>query len=70
MPSWFNIPNWITTVWIYFLRYTWHSCTLLTSNSPSENIDFDYAGTDTFAGSCPITPDSPTAWSSVAVKRS
>ena len=25
---------------------------------------------DTFAWTCPITPDSPTVWSSVAVKRS
>ena len=69
MPSGFNIPSGITTAGFSPFYQTWYNCTLLKADGYTENIDFDYASTDTFGGTCPITPDSPTAGSSVAVNR-
>jgi len=69
MPSGFNLPTGITSVGNYFLYFCWYNCTLLNADGYTENIDFDYASSDTFGGSCPITPDSPSASSSVAVNR-
>jgi hypothetical protein len=74
MPSGFNLPSGITTVGIDFLFYCWYDCTLLKADGYTENIDFPdvsrvgYAS-DAFGGTCPISPDSPTAGSSVAVNR-
>jgi hypothetical protein len=69
MPSGFNLPTGIKTAGNYFLDYCWYGCTLLKADGYTENIDFDYASTNTFGGTCPISPDSPTAGSSVAVNR-
>jgi hypothetical protein len=69
MPSGFNIPTGITTVGSNFLSNCWYNCTLLKADGYTENIYFKYAASNTFGGTCPITPDSPTAGSSVAVNR-
>ena len=69
MPSGFNLPTGITSVGNYFLYWCWYNCTLLKADGYTENIDFKYAATDAFGGTCPITPDSPSAGSSVAVNR-
>lgn len=69
MPAGFNIPSGITSVGSNFFNQSWSGCTLLKSDGYTEDIDFDYDATNTFAGTCPITPDSPTAGSSVAVNR-
>jgi hypothetical protein len=74
MPSGFNLPSGITTVGIDFLFYCWYDCTLLKADGYTENIDFpDVSGvgyaSNAFGGTCPISPDSPTAGSSVAVNR-
>ena len=69
MPSGFNLPTGITSVGGNFLAYCWYDCTLLKADGYTENIDFPYSASDAFGGTCPITPDSPTAGSSVAVNR-
>jgi hypothetical protein len=74
MPSGFNLPSGITTVGNYFLADCWYGCTLLKADGYTENIDFpDVSGVGyasyAFGGTCPISPDSPTAGSSVAVNR-
>ena len=69
MPSGFNLPTGITTVGNNFLSTCWYNCTLLKADGYTENIHFGYASTSTFGGTCPITPDSPTAGSNVAVNR-
>jgi len=69
MPSGFNLPTGITSAGRDFLNYCWHNCTLLKADGYTENIDFKYNTYNTFGGTCPITPDSPTAGSSVAVNR-
>ena len=69
MPSGFNLPTGITSVGNNFLNYCWCDCTLLKADGYTENIYFKYAASNAFGGTCPITPDSPTAGSSVAVNR-
>ena len=76
MPSWFNIPQSIKNAEYFFLRMTWFNCTSLTSNSPAEPFNLpnlDNTSTrfadNCFWWSCPITPDTPTPWSSVMVHR-
>jgi hypothetical protein len=69
MPSGFNIPTEITTVGNDFLGYCWYNCTLLKADGYTEDIYFKYAANNAFGGTCPITPDSPKAGSSVAVNR-
>jgi hypothetical protein len=69
MPSGFNLPTDITSVGDDFLYYCWYNCTLLKADGYTEDIYFKYASSNTFGGTCPITPDSPTAGSSVAVNR-
>ena len=69
MPSGFNLPTGITTVGSDFLYRCWYNCTLLNNDGYTEDIYFKYASSNTFGGTCPITPDSPTAGSSVAVNR-
>jgi len=74
MPSGFNLPTGITTVGSFFLSACWYDCALLKADGYTENIDFpDVSGggyaSNTFGGTCPITPDSPKAGSSVAVNR-
>mgnify|MGYP000902874686 CR=1 FL=1 len=69
MPVGFNLPTGITSVGVFFLDNCWYDCTLLKADGYTENIDFDYAASNTFGGTCPITPDSPSAGSSVAVNR-
>ncbi len=69
MPVGFNLPTGITSVGNYFLYDCWYNCKLLNNDGYTEDIYFKYAATDAFGGSCPITPDSPTAGSSVAVNR-
>ena len=69
MPSGFNLPTGITTVGNSFLYRCWYNCSSLKADGYTENIDFPYNSNQTFAGTCPITPDSPTAGSSVAVNR-
>jgi len=69
MPSGFNLPTGITTVGNYFVAQCWYNCKLLNADGYTENIYFKYASIQTFGGTCPITPDSPTAGSSVAVNR-
>ena len=69
MPAGFNLPTGITSVGGYFLVHCWNNCTLLNNDGYTENIDFKYDATNAFGGTCPITPDSPTAGSSVAVNR-
>jgi hypothetical protein len=69
MPVGFNLPTGITSVGGSFLGYCWYNCTSLKADGYTEDIDFDYAATNAFGGTCPITPDSPTAGSSVAVNR-
>jgi len=74
MPSGFNIPTGITSVGSFFLATCWYDCALLKADGYTENIDFpDVSGggyaSNTFGGTCPITPDDPTAGSSVAVNR-
>ena len=69
MPAGFNLPTGITTVGDDFLRYCWYDCKLLKADGYTEDIYFKYAASNAFGGTCPITPDSPTAGSSVAVNR-
>jgi hypothetical protein len=69
MPSGFNLPSEITSVGYWFLDFCWYNCTSLKADGYTENIDFKYAASNAFGGTCPITPDSPTAGSSVAVNR-
>ena len=69
MPSGFNLPTGITSVGSGFLEQCWYNCTLLNADGYTENIYFPYNSTNTFGGTCPITPDIPTAGSSVAVNR-
>jgi hypothetical protein len=69
MPSGFNLPTGITSVGSYFLSYCWYNCKLLNADGYTENIYFKYAASNAFGGTCPITPDSPTAGSRVAVNR-
>ena len=69
MPAGFNLPTGITSVGSAFLGYCWYNCKLLKADGYTEDIYFKYAATDAFGGTCPITPDSPTAGSSVAVNR-
>ena len=69
MPSGFNLPTGITSVGNYFLSYCWYDCALLKADGYTEDIYFPYSSNQTFGGTCPITPDSPTAGSSVAVNR-
>ena len=64
------MPTGITSVGSDFLYSCWYNCTLLKADGYTENIYFKYSASDTFGGSCPITPDSPKAGSSVAVNRS
>jgi hypothetical protein len=64
------LPTGITSVGSYFLSSScWYNCTLLKADGYTEDIYFKYAASDAFGGTCPITPDSPTAGSSVAVNR-
>jgi hypothetical protein len=63
------LPTGITSVGSDFLYYCWYNCTLLKADGYTEDIYFKYAASDAFGGTCPITPDSPTAGSSVAVNR-
>ena len=69
MPVGFNLPTGITTAGSSFLNYCWYNCKLLNADGYTEDIYFKYASYNTFGGTCPITPDSPTAGSSVAVNR-
>ena len=69
MPVGFNLPTGITSVGSNFLYQCWWNCTLLKADGYTEDIYFKYAASDAFGGTCPITPDSPTAGSSVAVNR-
>jgi hypothetical protein len=69
MPTGFNLPSEITSVGGYFLYYCWYDCTLLKADGYTEDIYFKYAASNAFGGTCPITPDSPSAGSSVAVNR-
>ena len=69
MPIGFNIPTGITSVGSEFLDYCWYNCTLLNNDGYTEDIYFKYAAYNAFGGTCPITPNSPTAGSSVAVNR-
>jgi hypothetical protein len=69
MPSGFNLPTGITSVGDNFLNGCWYDCTLLKADGYTENIYFKYAASNAFGGTCPITPDSPSAGSSVAVNR-
>ena len=68
MPSGFNLPTGITAS-PGFLTYCWYDCTLLNADGYTEDIYFKYAAYNAFGGTCPITPDSPKAGSSVAVNR-
>lgn len=75
MPSWFNIPQGFTKVGRNFFNNTWRWCSSLTSDSPAEPINFPNVNWTNYASycfwtTCPITPDSPTPWSSVMIKRS
>jgi len=69
MPSGFNIPTGITSVGRGFLDSCWANCAALKADGYTEDIYFKYAANNAFGGTCPITPDSPTAGSSVAVNR-
>jgi len=69
MPSGFNLPTGITSTGWTFLYACWNNCTLLKADGYTEDIYFKYAATNAFAGTCPITPDSPKEDSSVAVNR-
>jgi hypothetical protein len=69
MPVGFNLPTGITSVGGSFLQYCWYNCKALKADGYTEDIYFKYAADNAFGGSCPITPDSPTAGSSVAVNR-
>ncbi len=69
MPAGFNLPTGITSVGNYFLSTCWYDCTLLNADGYTENRDFPYSASNAFGGTCPITPNSPTAGSSVAVNR-
>jgi hypothetical protein len=69
MPSGFNLPTGITGVGYGFLYYCWYDCASLRADGYTEDIYFKYASIQTFGGTCPITPDSPSAGSSVAVNR-
>ena len=75
IPSWFNIPQGLTSIRNVALYWTWFNCKSLTSDLPAEPLNFpnvswpNYAS-NCFWGSCPISPDTPTPWSSVMVHRS
>jgi len=65
MPAGFNIPS----NWTGDLPLTWYNCTNLKADGYTEDIYFNTTSNNAFGGTCPITPDSPTAGSSVAVNR-
>ena len=75
MPVGFNLPTGITSVGDSFLEGCWYNCTLLKADGYTEDIAFPnvtgtrYYATNAFGGTCPITPNSPTPGSSVAVNR-
>ena len=74
MPAGFNIPQGITRIGNSFLSGAWVGCSSLTSNSPAESLNFPnissyYYWNNCFGWSCPITPDTPTPWSSVMIRR-
>lgn len=69
MPSGFNLPTGIISAGSNFLRECWWDCTSLKADGYTEDIYFKYYATNAFGGTCPITPDSPSAGSSVAVNR-
>jgi len=69
MPSGFNLPSGITSAGSNFLYYCWYDCTLLKADGYTENIYFKYYAESAFGGTCPISPDGPSAGSSVAVNR-
>ena len=74
IPSSFKFPQGITKVKFAFANFTWFNCKLLTSDSPAEplvfpNVRIGIYASNCFWGSCPISPDTPTPWSSVMIKR-
>lgn len=76
MPSEFALPKKIEKNFggFRFLKSTRNDCKNLTSGHPAKPLEFpdikssEYGG-DCFWWSCPITPDTPTPWSSVMIRR-
>ena len=74
IPSWFKFPWGLTKVKFAFANFTWFNCTSLTSDSPAEPLTFPNVKSGIYAmncfwGTCSISPDNPTPWSSVIIKR-
>ena len=76
ISSWFYIPQGITNAGDNFFTDTWNNCTSLTSSGLIKPLKFpnlkntpEYYADECFWGTCPISPDSPAAWSSVMVRR-
>jgi hypothetical protein len=68
IPIGFNTPSGLTSGSGNFSG-TWYDCSSLKADGYTENIYFPYSSNQTFGGSCPITPDSPSSGTSVAVNR-
>lgn len=68
IPLGFMLPSGVTSG-TNVLTDTWYNCKALKADGYTENIYFKYAAQNTFGGTCPISPDSPSAGSSVAVNR-
>ena len=69
MPRGFNLPQGITTVGIQFLYYCWQDCTNLKQDGYTEDLVFEFNSVNTFAGTCPIVPDSITGASKASPVR-
>lgn len=75
LPANFRFPSTLTETGWGFFEEACIDCSSLTSNSPATPLVFPTTTEtgfweDCFWGSCPITPDTPTPWSSVMVHRS
>ena len=76
ISSWFYIPQGITNAGDNFFTNTWNNCTSLTSSGLIKPLKFpylkntpEYYADDCFLGTCPITPDTPSPWRSVIIRR-
>lgn len=76
ISSWFYIPQGITNAGDNFFTNTWNNCSSLTSSGLIKPLKFpnlkntpEYYADDCFWGTCPITPDTPSPWRSVIVRR-
>lgn len=66
MPTWFQLPTGYNSS--SYCVQTWYNCSSLSNSAPTENLVFKYTASNCF-WSTPITPASPSTWTSVAIHR-